>query len=549
MRIKTYVVDNVSEAYPLIQNDLGKDAFILKTKPLRKSGFLGIFQKKQFEVVAAADDSERNDKASIEPLSQELQDQKRFEELVDSLVPMNPNSKTKEQEHADKILEALKNNNNAKQQLKAEEPLETLEFVVKKIQEQSAAATAENVEKKIVKHGEAELLKEAPKKRGRPKKTAEPIEEAMPIEAPKKRGRPKKSIEIVEEATPQEAPKKRGRPKKTQAINVEEQAIEASKVAPKSAGKNVEALDNQDSHQEVLKELSEVKGLIQAMAIAEQPTKMVPRFLEKWVEQLRDNEVDEEVIQFIIKRVSMKLPNPEAISSEKIEQTLFSVIEQLFSEGVDQHTASSEAFIALVGPTGVGKTTTIAKLAAAQVIERRQKVGLLTTDTFRIAAVEQLKTYANILNAPFEVVDQANELVPAMKSLKDCDVVFMDSAGRNYLEGEYIEEINQYLRLDVPQENYLVLSMTSRWRDMKKIVEQMKSVPIDKLILTKWDETTCFGVALNMVYHYPYPLSYLCLGQGVPDDIMKADPKFMAKKLLGVDDSETGPSTSFKKII
>jgi flagellar biosynthesis protein FlhF len=551
MRIKTYVVDNVSEAYPLIQNDLGKDAFILKTKPLRKSGFLGIFQKKQFEVVAAADDSERNDKASIDPHSQELQDQKRFEELVDSLVPMNPNSKTKEQEHAHKILEALKNNNNAKQQLKADQPLETLEFEVisKKIQEQSAATSSEDIEKKIVKQSDAEQGKEAPKKRGRPKKTVEPIEEAVPIEAPKKRGRPKKSIESVEEAAPQEAPKKRGRPKKTQAINVDEQGIETSKGEPKSAGKNVEALGNQDSHQEVLKELSEVKGLIQAMAIAEQPTKMVPRFLEKWVEQLRDNEVDEEVIQFIIKRVSMKLPNPEAISSEKIEQTLFSVIEQLFSEGVDPHTTTSEAFIALVGPTGVGKTTTIAKLAAAQVIERRQKVGLLTTDTFRIAAVEQLKTYANILNAPFEVVDQAHELVPAMKSLKDCDVVFMDSAGRNYLEGEYIEEINQYLRLDVPQENYLVLSMTSRWRDMKKIVEQMKSVPIDKLILTKWDETTCFGVALNMVYHYPYPLSYLCLGQGVPDDIMKADPKFMAKKLLGVDDSETGPSTSFKKII
>ncbi|MDF2904023.1 MAG: flhF, partial [Bacillus sp. (in: firmicutes)] len=201
------------------------------------------------------------------------------------------------------------------------------------------------------------------------------------------------------------------------------------------------------------------------------------------------------------------------------------------------------------GPTGVGKTTTIAKLAAARVFQQRQRVGLLTTDTFRIGAVEQLRTYANILNIPLEVVKNADDLKTAMTSLKGCNTVFMDSAGRNYLEDEYIEEINQYLRYDVPQENYLVLSMTTRWRDMRKIVEQMKTVPIDKLILTKWDETTCYGVALNMLYHYPYPLSYLSLGQGVPQDIMMANSKFMAKKLLGVDEFATRPSTSPKTII
>ena len=84
---------------------------------------------------------------------------------------------------------------------------------------------------------------------------------------------------------------------------------------------------------------------------------------------------------------------------------------------------------------------------------------------------------------------------------------------------------------------------------MRKIVDQMKSVPIDKLILTKWDETSCYGVALNMVYHYPYPLSYLSFGQGVPQDIMLADPLFMAKKILGVDENESGSSIPIKTII
>jgi flagellar biosynthesis protein FlhF len=518
MKIKTYVVDNINDAYPMIHSDLGKDAFILNTKPLRKSGLLGLFQKKQFEVVAAADDTPRAKEAKLADQEEAV----RFEEMLDALIP-NSKAITAEQDHAQKILEALKNNTNAQKQTELSD-----------LKTAFTQATVALEESPVSLQNEQAVT---PKKRGRPKKAAVAVKTEQELEqvqtpeleqapelaqAPKKRGRPKK-VQENSEHDPQPA-KKRGRPKK---VAVEEIPV----------------------HEEVLKELSEVKGLIQALAIHDKPSKLVPKLFETWVNQLRDHEVDEEVIQFIVKRVSLKHQHVEAISSKTIEQTFLEVIEQLFQEGIDDHSQTNEAFISLVGPTGVGKTTTIAKLAAAQVLERRQKVGLLTTDTFRIAAVEQLKTYATILNAPFKVVDQANELIPAMYSLKDCDVVFMDSAGRNYLKGEYVEEINQYLPLDVPQENYLVLSMTTRWRDMKKIVEQMKSVPIDKLILTKWDETTCYGAALNMVYHYPYPLSYLCLGQGVPDDIMKANPTFMAKKILGVDDSETGPSTSIKTII
>jgi flagellar biosynthesis protein FlhF len=547
MKIKTYVVDDVADAYPLIHNDLGKDAFILKTKPLRKGGILGLFQKKQFEVVAASEGSAPVEKADpklsggnqpvekMDPLLRDLDDQAQYEAL----------SISSDYERAEQILKALKSNGMSagveeQPEVKLQEKLERLiddEPALIKMEEPPVDAPKKRGRPKKVEVIE-ELIVETPKKKGRPKKNPEPVVEEIIAPAPKKRGRPKK---VQTEEQPVETPKKKGRPKK---------AVEEILEAPtenQTQSSTVE-MANPEAHLEVLKELSEVKGLIQAMAQGEQATKMIPKLLEKWVDQLRDQEVDEEVINFIVKRVTMKHPNLAAVPSQTIEQTFLTVLQQLFEEGID-HTHKKQAFIALVGPTGVGKTTTIAKLAAAQVIGQRQKVGLLTTDTFRIAAVEQLKTYANILNVPFKVVGNAGELVPSMKSLNGCDVVFMDSAGRNYLEGEYIEEINQYLRLDVPQENYLVLSMTTRWRDMKKIVEQMKTVPIDKLILTKWDETSCYGVALNMVYHYPYPLSYLCLGQGVPEDIMKADSKFMAKKLLGVDDSETGSSTSIKTII
>ncbi|GHH99965.1 flagellar biosynthesis protein FlhF [Neobacillus kokaensis] len=312
---------------------------------------------------------------------------------------------------------------------------------------------------------------------------------------------------------------------------------------------SVEVHADQPSQPDVLKELSEVKALLHSLLKDDSVADSIPKPLEKWVLHLRDQEVDEEVIRYIVKKVQMKQINLGSLSDLQIEQLLMTIIKQLFEEGIAKDSVSSACFITLLGPTGVGKTTTIAKLAAARVFQQRQKVGLLTTDTFRIAAVDQLKTYASILHVPLEVVADASELKGAMERLKGCHTVFMDSAGRNYLEEEYIEEINQYLRYDVPQENYLVLSMTTRWRDMRRIVDQMKAVPIDKLILTKMDETSCYGVALNMVYHYPYPLAYVSLGQGVPQDIMKADPIFMAKKILGADENESGSSTSIKTII
>jgi flagellar biosynthesis protein FlhF len=336
------------------------------------------------------------------------------------------------------------------------------------------------------------------------------------------------------------------RKKKIEVVAVSELAGITKKKQDEAAANDVLVPKENMNRDMLLKELSEMKNMLRSMK--QEKTVSFPEKFEKWAKRLHEQEVDQDVIDYVLKKAAMICKNPEQASDTEIEQIFLSIIEQLLEEGIAKE-LSHPYLITAIGPTGVGKTTTIAKLAAMHVLQQKKRVGLLTTDTYPIAAVEQLKTYANILNVPVEVAADANEFHAAMERLKGCHIIFMDSAGRNYLEGEYIEEINQFLQYNVSQENYLVISMTTRWRDIKTIVQKMKEVPIDKLIFTKWDETTCYGAVLNMLYHYPYPLSYICVGQGVPQDIMAPDPVYIAKKILGVDEHAARPSISFERVI
>lgn len=180
---------------------------------------------------------------------------------------------------------------------------------------------------------------------------------------------------------------------------------------------------------------------------------------------------------------------------------------------------SSSRLVMFVGPTGVGKTTTIAKIAALQVLSGKRKVGLITTDTFRIAAVEQLRTYANILNVPLEVVVKPEEIDGAMERLSDCDLVFIDTAGRNFAVQENVEHITKLLEKFPVDEVYLVLALTSKEDDLNRVIQQLATIPIHKFLFTKLDETQSYGTMLNLLLTYHKPLSYFTTGQNVPNDI------------------------------
>lgn len=251
-------------------------------------------------------------------------------------------------------------------------------------------------------------------------------------------------------------------------------------------------------------------------------------------EKMIENEVHETFVDQILDSVR---------SGKNKEWTLDNILAGVYqkiilsfgqSHLIDVRTKKTK-YIFFVGPTGVGKTTTIAKIASTLKLTKKTKVALITSDTYRIAAVDQLKTYANILGIPLEVVYSADEMDLVMDKLKDYDLVLVDTAGRSHQNQEQIQDMKQLLD-KVPSENketYLVLSATTKYKDLVKIAETYQKITDYYLVFTKLDETDTVGNILNIRMLTGAALAYATWGQNVPDDIGKIDAQKMAKQLLG----------------
>ena len=383
MRLKTYTVNNVTEAIPMIKRDLGEDALILNTKKVKTGGFLGLFKKDKLEVIAAVETKSTEKKRKSEQVNTEFQPpegevQKTFEE-----TPATPPPVIAEENLTSELISELKN---------------IKQFMMQVIEDDRLPESLKPLNKRLIE----------------------------------------------------------------QEITAEIQSDIFSKLML-VLGSNPDYTKEQ----------------VHALA-----RKEVIKLIENH-QQIPDNK------------------NPE--------------------------------IICFIGPTGVGKTTTIAKIAADYMLREDKKVGLITSDTYRIAAVEQLKTYASILNIPIKVVESSSDLTEAMSDLSDCDIVLMDTAGRNYQQKQYIEDLEQLLPDKNKIQINLVLSLTSKYEDMKKIIENFQTIKMNQLLLTKQDETSSSGAILNLIYHYSIPIRYIANGQNVPDDILKVTPELIANFVLGED--------------
>lgn len=195
---------------------------------------------------------------------------------------------------------------------------------------------------------------------------------------------------------------------------------------------------------------------------------------------------------------------------------------------------SGQRVIALVGPTGVGKTTTLAKLASGLVVDSKTptRVALITVDTYRLAAVEQLETYAKILNLDLHVVYGPEEMPEALTKCREADVVFLDTAGRSPRDDAQMADLKAFLDRAPQCERYLVLSSTMNDKYLREAVDRFSAVKIDSLIVTKLDETRNFALPINLIRMTDLPISYLTTGQNVPEDIESVQASRLAENVL-----------------
>lgn len=326
----------------------------------------------------------------------------------------------------------------------------------------------------------------------------------------------KRSIEVIAALDPQ--PITRSKP-----LN------KATQVQPKKTVKNLQ-INNPNGEDEVLQEIKYLKKILEQQSIQNGSSYALDYQLiyNSLIEQEVDLKFAEEIIEKVIqnhKDISENVTHQQIVIDTQL------AIANRLADVSFQGVTYEEQIIRFVGPTGVGKTTTLAKIAANCMLKDGKKVAFITTDTYRIAAIEQLKTYARILDVPVEVAYTHDDYNRAIEKFSSYDVILVDTAGRNFRESKYVKELQRNININT--KTYLVLSLTAKPKDMIDIYDQFNHLPIHQVIFTKIDETLQYGSMLNMILRNNIGIAYVTNGQDVPDDLIQPNPQMMADLILG----------------
>ena len=283
-------------------------------------------------------------------------------------------------------------------------------------------------------------------------------------------------------------------------------------------------------------EMSELRRLVQAL-VDRQPdsapaTAAAPGELERFRRVLLDQDVDEGLADALLDQVHAGLPDEQREDADLIYARLCQLIADRIGPAAPADSSPARV-VALIGPTGVGKTTTVAKLAANAKLRRHKKVGLLTLDTYRIAAVDQLRTYAEIINVPLQAVLTPEELGQAVREFRQLDLILIDTAGRSQNDDRRLSQLRAFLEAARADEVHLLLSATASPRCARGVLDKFGTLGANRLILTKLDEVETMGAVLNVAAAATTPLSYVTTGQDVPDDIETPDPYQLAEQIMG----------------
>ncbi|NHM29812.1 flagellar biosynthesis protein FlhF [Neobacillus terrae] len=342
----------------------------------------------------------------------------------------------------------------------------------------------------------------------------------------------KKNFEVIAAVDP--APKQKSKPL------IKEKTKPVHETLKKAGNKEEELVTHSKSDSDLIKEINGLKDMIRKEL--GNPDRLRPVYPEpiNHIQQLMEEQEVARDLQehFISALLERWYRNGQEGHEKKVTFWFREELDEYLRNCQFGGISFTKKFVNVVGPTGVGKTTTLAKMAADCVIKYKKKVAFITTDTYRIAAIDQLKTYAKILDVPIEVCYNMDDFQEASRKFESFDVILVDTAGRNFRNPQYVKDLQKIIDFDQEMETFLVLSLAAKQKDMEEIYKQFSAIKINSLVFTKADETSIYGSMINMMHANKVGVSYITNGQNVPDDMIAASPEPIINLLLGVERHE-----------
>lgn len=518
MKVKRYHAGSMQEGLMMVRRDLGPEAIILNTRSYTRGGFLGFFGTPMVEITAAlkpASESAVEDKNSGMGVPQSR---------TDILLPAEPPSPAELMAEKDSVKDQtgaeMRRENPPSAAPKQTNELKPLGEYLKEYDDRILESDEIRAEK-----DNSNRKADTPVINSGPVKAYMSQQKKPPLPPPQNNGRSDDDTLIIArkgDKTMYQGPERRTRggrdfPQQT------DRRLASMQEELKHVRKVIEGLVNQAKH----------------VSLSQIPQELSGIYLD-----LMKNEVSDEIAQKLISTVLEDFSPAELSNLHRLMPFIEKEVAALIPEGKAIKLSNDKTrIVALVGPTGVGKTTTIAKVAGNLIFPHRKRIAFISADTYRLAAADQLRMYGDILKVPVEVVYTPNEMRQKVNMHMDRDLILIDTAGRSQRNSMQMSELISFLDAAGPDEVHLVLSATTKLNDLIDILEKFEQINYNKLIFSKLDESTRFGNILNVGMRVDIPISYLTTGQNVPDDIELCDSAKLAK-LICQFDRETAPAVS-----